>query len=336
MRSSILDSNSAAWAYSKALMAICAIVIISLEVSADFLLKHYSPTYARISQQYSAALKVRPSAPGEPASVLIVGNSLLLHGVKVDDLRELTSSKMRIYPIFLEGTGYYDWFYGLRRLFREGAKPDVVILGVGVSYFLTNSVREDYTPMVFFDARDAWAAASDMHLDRTARSNLLLAHSSVFWDTRSAIRTQVLNHVVPHLQDLFSLINPYPSAPDGRKLDGIAIPRLKRLRALCEASGVKLILLVPPTLSSKSAVDEMAEAARTTGVDVSVPIDPTTLSAKFYEPDGMHLNGEGAALFTAALARDLPGRVATANTVASHLRPRTSDIYSASEKGNHR
>ena len=190
--------------------------------------------------------------------------------------------------------------------------------------------------MVFFDARDAWAAASDMHLDRTARSSLILAHSSVFWDTRSAIRTQVLNHVVPHLQDLFSLINPYPSAPDARQLDAIAIPRLKRLRALCEANGVKLILLVPPTLSSKSAVEEMAEAARTTGVDVSVPIDPTTLSAKFYEPDGMHLNGEGASLFTAALAKDLPGRVATANTVASHLRPRTSDIYSAAEKGNHR
>jgi len=29
---------------------------------------------------------------------------------------------MRIYPIFLEATGYYDWLYGLQRLFREGRK----------------------------------------------------------------------------------------------------------------------------------------------------------------------------------------------------------------------
>lgn len=335
MRLSISDSKSSAWAYAKGLMAICAIVIIGLEVSSDYLLKHYSPTYGRISRQYAEALKVRPAAPGEPATVLMVGNSLLIHGVEVDRLRDLTSSKMRIHPIFLEATGYYDWLYGLRRLFREGAKPDVVILGVGVSYFLTNSVREDYTPMVFFDTRDAWAAASDMHLDRTARSNLLLAHSSIFWDTRSAIRTQVLNHVVPHLQDLFSLINPHPAVPVGRQFDAIAIPRLQRLRALCEANGVKLILLVPPTLSSENAVDEMAEAARTTGVDVSVPIDPTTLSAEFYEPDGMHLNAKGASLFTAALARDLPERVVTASTVASRQQSWISGVFSAAERGSH-
>lgn len=325
MRSSIFDSKHPAWTYAKILIGICAILIIGLEISADYLLKHDSGTYARISRQYADALKARPAAPREPASVLIVGNSLLLHGVKVDRLRELTSSEMRIYPIFLEATGYYDWLYGLRRLFREGAKPDVVIVGVGVSYFLTNSVRPDYTPMVFFDARDALAAASDMHLDNTATSNLLLAHSSIFWDTRSAIRTQILNHIVPHLQDLFSLINQVPAVPEGRGFDAIAIPRLQRVRQLCEANGVKLILLVPPTLSSKSAVDEMAEAAHSAGVDVSVPIDPEALSAKFYEPDGMHLNSNGAVLFTAALARDLPGRVLTTNTVASRQRPRSSD-----------
>jgi hypothetical protein len=328
MRSSIFDSKHPAWTYAKVLIGICAIVIVGLEVFSDYLLKHDSGTYARISLQYEEALKARPAAPGEPPSVLMVGNSLLLHGVRVDRLRELTSSQMRIYPIFLEATGYYDWLYALRRLFREGARPDVVVVGVGVNFFLADSVRPDYTPMMFFDARDALAAASDMHLDNTATSNLLLAHSSTFWDTRSAIRTQILNHVVPHLQDLFSLINHVPAVPEGREFDAIAIPRLQRLRELCEANGVKFILLVPPTLSSKSAVDEMAEAAHTAGVNVSVPIDPTALSAKFYEPDGMHLNSNGAVLFTAALARDLPGRVVTTTTVESRLQPHTSDVLS--------
>lgn len=331
MRSSTFDSKHPAWIYAKALLGICAIVIVGLEISSDYLLNHDSATYTRISRQYDEALKARPAAAGEPPSVLMVGNSLLLHGVKVDRLRELTYSQMRIYPIFLEATGYYDWLYGLRRLFREGAKPDAVIVGVGVSYFLTNNVRPDYTPMMFFDARDALAAASDMHLDHTTTSNLLLAHSSIFWDTRSAMRTQILNHIVPHLQDLFSLINPVPNVPEVRKLDAIAIPRLQRLRELCEANGVKLILLVPPTLSSETAVDEMAEAAHSAGVDVSVPIDPTTLSAKFYQPDGMHLNSQGAVLFTAALARDLPGRVVSTNTVASRLRSRSSDVPSAGD-----
>jgi hypothetical protein len=319
MRSSISGSKSEALAYAKALAGICAILIIALEIFSDYLLKHDSATYARISQQYDQALKIRPAEPGEPASVLMVGNSLLLHGVKLDRLRELTSSRMRIYPIFLEQTGYYDWLYGLQRLFREGARPDVVVVGVGVNYFLEDGVRQDYVPMMFFGSRDTLAVATDLHLDRTATSDLLLAHSSIFWDTRSAIRTQVLNRVIPHLQDLFSLINPKLSVPEGPVFAAIANPRLQRLRELCEAYNVKLILLVPPTLSSESAVAEMARAARASGVDVSVPIDPEDLSPEFYQPDGMHLNREGAVLFTSALARDLPERVLTRNALSSRL-----------------
>jgi hypothetical protein len=318
VRSSDSGSKSTALVYAKALVAICAILIVAVEILSVYLLRHHSATFARISRQYNAALKIRPAGPGEPPSVLMVGNSLLLHGVQLDRLQALTSTSMRINPIFLEATGYYDWFYGLQRLFRQGARPQVVVVGVGVNYFLKKGIRQDYVPKVFFDARDALAVASDLDLDRTATSNLLFAHSSTFWDTRSAIRTQVLSHVVPHLEDLFLLVNPRPAVPNGREFEEIAIPRLRRLRELCEAHDAKLILLVPPTLSSESAVTQMTYAAQTAGVDVSVPIDPATLSAKFYQQDGMHLNADGAVLFTSALARDLPERVVTHETVA-HL-----------------
>jgi hypothetical protein len=319
MHSSTSDSKFTALTSAKALAGICAVLIIALEISSDYLLKHDSVTYARISWQYEEAVKIRPGGPGEPPSVLLVGNSLLLHGVQLDRLEALTSASMRINPILLEATGYYDWLYTLQGLFRRGARPQVVVVGVGVNYFLGNSVRQDYAPMLFFDARDTLDVASDLNLDRTATSNLLLAHSSTFWDTRSVIRTQILSRVVPHLEDLFLLVNPRPAIPRGQEFEEIAIPRLRRLRELCEAHGAKLILLVPPTLSSEDAVSQMADAARTARVEVSVPIDPAALSARFYLRDGMHLNAEGAMLFTSALARDLPERVATRETVASRL-----------------
>lgn len=329
MRLSTSGSKRTAVAYAKVLVGICAFLIIALELSADYLLKHESGTYARISQHFEDALTTRPAAPGKPASVLIVGNSLLLHGVQLDRLRELTFDRMRIYPIFLEQTGYYDWLYGLRELFRRGARPDVVVVGVGVNYFLENGIREDYVPMMFFNSRDTLAVASDLKLDRTATSNLLLAHASTFWDTRSAIRTQVLNRVVPHLQDLFSLIDPKPGVPQGRDFEAIANPRLRSLRELCEANATKLVLLVPPTLSSEDAVGEMARAARDTGVDVSVPIDPQELSERFYLKDGMHLNHEGAVLFTSALAKDLPARIETRNGSLYHLQADAADLRSS-------
>jgi len=328
MPSSTSASNSAAVRYAKALLAICAILIAGLEVSANYLLRHNSATYTRISQQYKRALLIRSSEPGEPQSVLMVGNSLLLHGVQVDRLRSLTSSSMNLYPLFLEQTGYYDWYYALRKLFRQGARPDAVVVGVGVNYFLENGVRQDYAPMLFFDARDTLAVASDLQLDRTAASNLLLAHASTFWDTRSAVRTQMLNHSVPHLQELFSLISPKPSLPQGSEFAVIAVPRLQKLRDLCEEHGAKLILLVPPTLSSETAVGDMARAAQATGVDVSVPIDPEALSAKFYQPDGMHLNSDGAVLFTSALAKDLPERIIGHKTFSSRQQASTLNSFS--------
>jgi len=317
MPSSTSGSKSKAIACVKVLAVICALLILTFEIGSVYLLNHQSATYARISRQYDEALKMRTARAGEPASVLMVGNSLLLHGVQLNRLQELTSSRMHIYPIFLEATGYYDWLYALHGLFLRGARPQVVVLGVGVNYFLENGVRQDYAPMVFFNARDTLAVASDLRLDRTATSNLLLAHSSTFWDTRSAIRMQVLNHLVPHLEDLFSLVNQKPAVPEGREFAEITIPRLQKLRELCDANGARLILLVPPTLDAGNAINKMAAAAQAAGVEVSVPVDPAALSAKYYQPDGMHLNKDGAVIFTSALAKDLPGKVMARETLAA-------------------
>ena len=317
MPSSTSGSKSAAVTYAKAIAAICVLLTLVFEVASVYLLNHQSATYARISKQYDEALKIRPAGAGEPPSVLMVGNSLLLHGVQLNRLQELTSSRMHLYPIFLEATGYYDWLYALHGLFLRGARPQVVVLGVGVNYFLENGVRQDYAPMMFFNARDTLAVASDLKLDHTAASNLLLAHSSTFWDTRSAIRMQILNHLVPHLEDLFFLVNQKPIVPEEKEFAQVSIPRLLRLRELCEAHGARLILLVPPTLDSENAVNEMTAAAQAAGVEVSVPIDPAMLSAKFYQPDGMHLNRDGAVLFTSALAKDLPEKVMLRETLAA-------------------
>jgi hypothetical protein len=310
MRSFISSSKCAALFYAKLLGGICAVLITAFEVSSDYLLKHHSGTYARVSQQYADAVKVRPAKPGEPISVLMVGNSLLLEGVDVDRLQKLTSGQMRIYPIFLEATGYYDWLYGLQRLFRDGAKAQIVVLGVGVNSFLSNGVRQDYAPLMFFDARDALGVASDLDMDRTATGNFLLAHLSVFWDTRSVIRTQILQHIVPHSKELFLLLKRQPGIPPAPEFQVIANSRLERLRELCEAHGAKLIILVPPTPSSEDAVRQMTIASQKVGVDTLVPIDPTALSAKYYQSDELHLNSEGAAVFTSALATLLPRTVA--------------------------
>jgi len=56
------------------------------------------------------------------------GNSLLAAGW-IESAERITSSRMHLSPIFPPetlGTGYYDWFYGATRIFRQGARPQVV------------------------------------------------------------------------------------------------------------------------------------------------------------------------------------------------------------------
>ena len=284
--------------------------VIFGEGLSDYLLKHHSETYARVSQQYADALRVRHAGPGEPLSVLMVGNSLLLYGVDVDRLQELTSSQLSIPPIFLEAPGYYDWLYALKRLFRDGSRPQVIVLGVGVNAFLNNGVRQDYAPLMFFDLKDAANVAHDLRFDNTETSDLLLARSSAFCDTRSVIRMQILRHTVPHCRELFLLLKPQPAIPPPPQFAAIANPRLERLRQLCASYGAKLILLVPPTPSSEDAVHQMTLASRKAGVETLVPVDPAVLSVHYYEPDEIHLNSEGAAIFTVALATYLPRQLA--------------------------
>ena len=310
MRSSTSDSKRRALVYAKALVGMCAVLLLGLETLAVHLARHHSATYIRVSRELSEAAKVRPARPGEPVSVLMVGNSLLLAGVDLQHLREKASESMRVYPVFLEATGYYDWLYGLCRLFRQGSRPQVVVVGLPVNSFLADGVRQDYAPKMLLDARDILRVASDSHLDRTATSNLLLAHASTFWDTRGVLRTHILSGMVPQFEVLLSFVQPKWAIPQGPEFEVLAISRFRALDKLCGLYGAKLVMVVPPTPSSESAVRRITIASQRAGVDTLVPVNPTALSARYYQSDELHLNSEGAALFTTALAELLPQTIA--------------------------
>lgn len=301
--------------YAKILAGSCAILLILLEAYSVYTVKRYSVSYARVSRQYTEALTARPAAPGEATSVLMVGNSLLLYGVDVEKLRERTAATMRVYPIFLEGTGYYDWFYALGRLFRQGAKPQVVVVGLEANTSFQNAVWEE-SPMMLFDAVDVLNVASDLGLDRTTTSNLLLSHVSTFWEMRSFFRRRFLRAIVPDFESLFPYVRAGMSGPEGPEFEEMVTSRLRALNELCESHGARLILLIPPTLSSERAAHQMVIAADRIGVQALLPIDPAELTAKFYAPDTVHLNPEGTARFTSVLARDLP-KIVVSQTVAS-------------------
>ncbi len=252
--------------------------------------------------------------PGEPASVLMVGNSLLLDGVDVQELQRLTSTSAKVYPLFLEGTGYHDWFYGLHRLFRNGARPDLVLVGLGLDGVLDRSVRAEYAPRMLLDPEDIIAASVDARLDHTATSNLLLGHWSAFWDMRHVVRVQLLTHALPYfermyLADLWSGLKAKRVVPVSEAAESLAVSRLQRLRRLGDSYNTRVLILIPPTPSSTLAVRQLTDIATKAGVETLMPVDPATLPPRFIRADEIHVNEEGAAYFTAALGASLPERI---------------------------
>jgi hypothetical protein len=305
MRSSISSSNRPLF-YSRLLIALCTLVIGALEAGYTYSLTR-SGTYHRVSRQYSDVAQIRASHPGEPPSIVMVGNSLLLDGVQVDRLRELTATRVRVYPLFLEGTAYLDWFYGLTRLFRKGARPDVVMVGLSLDSLLDDGVRQQYAPRLLFDARDILAVSAETKMDRTVTASLLLAHWSTFWNMRHVIRVQLLTHGLPYfehlyLSDLWSHLRSKRIVPIGSADEGEAVARLQRLRGLCAAYGARVVLLVPPTPTSPASVERLTSVTAASRVDALMPINPAALEAKYFRADDIHVNEDGAALFTDALA----------------------------------
>jgi hypothetical protein len=311
MRSSIFASNGTPICHLKILAAFCVLFLIGVEILFSHPIEKRSVTYRRVSHQYVEALGSRPSKSGDPVSVLMVGNSLLLYGVDLPLLHASTASRLRIYPIFLEFSAYYDWLYGLQRLFRLGARPQLVVVGLGPDSLIEDSVRTDYSPMLLFDASDIIHVSADLGLDRTATADLLLAHWSTFWDMRRPFRVQFLLRMIPYAEDLFTFVRPRRSVPFGAESEAKTVRRLQSLRLLVEGYGSQLLLLIPPTPASESRVRQTMLAAKKVGVEVFVPIDPMTLSLGWYQPDAVHLNAEGQSRFTSALAADLPRRITT-------------------------
>ena len=313
MRSSISSSSGQVTSrplfYSRLLIALCALVVAALEGGYTYSLTR-SGTYHRVSRQYSEVAQIQPSHPGELPSVVMVGNSLLLDGVQIDRLRELTAARIRVYPLFLEGTAYLDWFYGLSSLFRKGARPDVVMVGLGLDSLLDDGVRQQYAPRLLFDARDILALSAETKMDRTVTASMLLAHWSTFWNMRHVIRVQLLTHGLPYfehlyLSDLWSHLRSKRVVPVGSADEAEAVARLQRLRDLCAAYGARVVLLVPPTPTSPTSVERLTSLTAESRVDTLMPVNPAGLDAKYFRADDIHVNEDGAALFTDALASAL-------------------------------
>ena len=87
----------------------------------------------------------------------------------------------------------------------------------------------------------------------------------------------------------------------------MAQQRLPELRDLADTYGVKIVLLVPPTLHQDHA-EEVQEIGDRVGIPVWV-LSPSGEFPRDFFRDGFHLNAHGSEIFTARLGDQIRAKI---------------------------
>ncbi len=285
------------------LLVLIAIACLAIEAGSAFLVGRVSKIRRRFDMQRAEALQVQRSPVGPP-SVLLVGNSLLQHGIDLPVLQQKVGSAAHLTRYAVSSTGYLDWYYGLRRLFREGSRPDVVIVVLNPRQFMSHSIAGDYAVHSMVDAKDLMKLAGDLGSSNTEASTLVADRASAFYGSRTDIRVFALQIVLPRFEEVRDSITPPPSQlPTDEEIATRIAPRIEAMRHICAQYGASMLLLVPPALG-RDGSEGLKRAAARFGIPVLEPYAPDELTADFFS-DGFHLNERGAALFTDRVAHML-------------------------------
>lgn len=302
------------------LLAGCVLVAIGVEVVARVGFDRVSKIQRRMAEEYRQASAIgHDSAPGTN-QVLVVGNSLLDEDVKFDDVRAALSTEWDARRFVVEQTFFFDWYYGLRRLFNDGARPDVVVLMLSTRQWVRTDIRGDYSAHYLMSASDVPRAARDLGLDATQTTNLALSNVSKFWGARAELRNFVLGRMMPdlgRLMDFSGVVDTRTIVDD--EVEPIARERIARLKALTDAYGAQLVILLPVTLNPSDGSNGVVRAASAVGVPTLRPVASGTFAPQLYRDAGFHLNPAGAAQFTARLIPALRQQLSAARVTVQVL-----------------
>jgi hypothetical protein len=251
------------------------------------------------------AVALQPAAAHEATTMLIVGNSYLEVGVNRENLQQEISPAYSVAYLPISGTSYLDWYFGLRRLFAEGARPAIVGVCLSTRDLISGADSGEYFAHALMLKRDILRVKAESHLDNTMTVDYLFANMSSWLAHRAEIHNWLLRKSLPGAADLARhLRSRNPPLPPADVIVAKALPRLRSLNELCIENGARFFLLIPPSLDVQDASDEIQAAAARQGILVVLPFQHAELPESAFL-DGSHLNSRGAALFTERLGPSL-------------------------------
>lgn len=314
MHSSTSSSDARPNRACKADFVVAAILVGSFcllaELGTWLVFDRFSGGQIALNRELAELHASRAAKTGGPPTILLVGNSLLDQDVDFPALETALAPRWAAERLVVVDTQYLDWWYGLRRLFAEGARPAVVVVLLSPRQLMSQAVRGDYFAHYLMRSLDVVSVARDTRAHPTVATGMLFANFSRFYGVRSEIRKRAISVLIPKLPQLTAiLLQGAPQDIDEARLTATALARLAALKGLAAEYGSKLVFVVPPTPSDVGRPG--CWTIRDAGLSVGVPvlaIGPGEMVESDYA-DGLHLNAEGARKFTPRLVAMLEDRL---------------------------
>lgn len=313
MHSSISDSSAprAGRAFVLLLGALLA-YFLTMETAMRAVVPRISTMERRQRDDFQSALTLRLTMAAGAKSVLVVGNSLLLDGIDRQRLQKLMGPRYRVALLPIENTTYLDWYFGLRRLFTQGARPASIVLCLSAAQVLSDATDQDRFAYMMMRSRDTLDVARAAHLNATTTSDYFFANLSAWLGLRAGLRNAVLNKWLPDANELANTLILRPVSPvalgprDAQRI----VTRLEAMQNLATAQGANFIFLAPPLLAADNVWPTVQAGAARLGIPVLIPLPSAEVSNLDFS-DGFHLNATGAALFTDRVAPELRASLET-------------------------
>jgi len=298
------------------------LVLAMLEIFSRAVLVGSSKDLRRF-REYPAVARALGAAPAR--RVALIGNSATDRGVDPALLsRELTArvgTGVEARKLVADASRINDWYYILNRFFwQPGVAADLYV----VTFYEDdledgNRIEIGRLAQFFTTARD-WPSVFALDLPTVGdRLDFVMSSAWMTFAVRSRIRERVLEAAVPHYKTFVAATNDANIRHLKRRAPAAA-PRvhsygaLERLLGAAAAHGSRIVFVAYPTApvpDSEPYVVDPATVARVTGAGMQL-LDMRgrvpDIQPRHYEDD-VHLNPEGAALYTRRLAEALAPRL---------------------------
>ena len=248
---------------------------------------------------------------GEGQRVLVLGNSLVRDNVNADILEaEIKAQGVR--PVHVErvywmNTIINDWYYAFKHhCVDTGRLPDVLVVCFSNKHLEDASIQRSLVARYHSQMRDIPQIFSEDVPDFDGRVEFLLSAGSASFTHRTTVERRVLDAVIPHYRESVTRLNRALRAAANQRLVDYqpTYRRLEQLIQLAQSNGVRVILVAVPVASPYPINSQIMSMAETNGAAFIDSRLVAGLSPESYV-DGIHMDSDGAALYSRFLARQL-------------------------------